>query len=150
MTDKTILELAQELGVSKDKVKYRIKKLPRELLYKKQGITYIKKQGLSIIIEDFLGNKNQKKDREIPMEITHLKKHIESLEKQLLIKDKQLFQQATTKDKQIDNLQKLLDQQQQLMQAEQKKNQLFLEEAKQTVDAEKNGFFNRLFSGSKK
>lgn len=38
MTDKTIKELADELNVSKDKIKYRIKTLPSELTSKKMEL----------------------------------------------------------------------------------------------------------------
>ena len=52
---KTIKELADELSVSKDKVKYQVRKLPSELTIKENGITYIKNAGIEIIKENIQG-----------------------------------------------------------------------------------------------
>lgn len=42
---KTIKQIADELGVSKDKVKYRVKKLPSNWVKIENGITYITPEG---------------------------------------------------------------------------------------------------------
>ena len=139
MTDKTIKELADELNVSKDKIKYRIKTLPSELTSKKNGITYIKSEGVKEIKRILTG----KKTRENPGILPNY-----YLEKQLDVKDQQIKQ----KDKQIDKLQSLLDQQQILtLQANKKIEQLeYQSEEKeepisQTETLEKKSWFSKLF-----
>lgn len=52
---KTYKQLADELGVSKDQVKYRARLLPGEYLVKENGITYIKSEGISQIIDHVKG-----------------------------------------------------------------------------------------------
>ena len=52
---KTIKELADELGVNKDKIKYQLRKLPSELTTKKNGIIYIKSSGVKTIVDNFEG-----------------------------------------------------------------------------------------------
>jgi len=49
---KTIRQVANELGVSKDKVKYRVGKLPDFLLVKKNGVIYITNTGIAQIRAD--------------------------------------------------------------------------------------------------
>ena len=56
MTDKTIKELADILGVSKDKVKYQLRKLPSNFTYKKGNITYLKKEAVTTITKILSGN----------------------------------------------------------------------------------------------
>lgn len=53
---KTIKQIADELKVSKDKIKYQSKKLPSNYLVKRDGITYIKNEGIQAIYSNIIGN----------------------------------------------------------------------------------------------
>ena len=98
---KTIKELADELGVTKDKVKYQLRKLPSELTTKKDGIIYIKKSGVKIILDNLKGkipiNKYSFLTTDYPPNQLNI-----------------LQDELDRKNKQIESLQKLLDQQQNL------------------------------------
>ena len=98
---KTIKELADELGVTKDKVKYQLRKLPSELTTKKDGIIYIKKSGVKIILDNLKGkipiNKYSFLTTDCPPNQLNI-----------------LQDELDRKNKQIESLQKLLDQQQNL------------------------------------
>lgn len=56
---KTIKELADELGLSKDKVKYQTRKLPSGLITKKNGVTHLTKEAISIIQSNSVGKDDQ-------------------------------------------------------------------------------------------
>ncbi|EOA8347368.1 DUF536 domain-containing protein [Enterococcus hirae] len=108
MTDQTIKELADILGVSKDKVKYQLRKVPSKFTYKKGNVTYLKKEAITMITKNLSDNELGNLPNELP---------IDYLLSELKIKSKYLDE----KDKQIGKLQialetqqKLLDQQQQL------------------------------------
>lgn len=99
---KTIKELADELGVSKDKVKYQVKKLPSNYLAKlPSGTITINTDGIRAISES-LG----KITRELPTKATH----------PLPIDNSQfithLEKQVEQQQKQIEKLQRLLENQQ--------------------------------------
>ena len=98
---KTIKELADERGVTKDKVKYQLRKLPSELTTKKDGIIYIKKSGVKIILDNLKGkipiNKYSFLTTDYPPNQLNI-----------------LQDELDRKNKQIESLQKLLDQQQNL------------------------------------
>ena len=49
---KTIKQTADELGVSKDKVKYRVGKLPDNYIVKKDGVIYLTNEAIQAISED--------------------------------------------------------------------------------------------------
>jgi len=66
---KTIKQLADEFGVKKDKVKYRVGKLPENLLVNDRGITYVTDEGIEQL-RDLLGVKTEKKTEEFTGEIT--------------------------------------------------------------------------------
>ena len=123
---KTIKELADELGVSKDKIKYRVRKLPSELTTKVGGVTYLKNEAVERICKD-MGVKTPTYSRvekpTIPTENTHPKKEeILSIPTDFLLEElKKKDTELDNKNKQIDNLietqkqtQNLLDQQQRL------------------------------------
>lgn len=100
---KTIKQIADELGVSKDRVKYLVKKLPSEWVGKRGNITYINDEGeryiytlsgkkwgiseentyvkntLDRVIFTHLPTEEQTKD----MEIDRLKSRVAELERQL-------------------------------------------------------------------
>lgn len=117
----TIKELADELQISKDKIKYRVGKLPSNYLVKKDGITYIKIQGIQAIRDFYRVNSPGKFPDNYPP-FTHQEKLIEMLQKEL-----------DQKNQQIENLHSLLNHEQQLrMVVEQKllPNTSFVEEEK--------------------
>lgn len=53
---KTLKQIADELGVSKDKVKYRVRNLPSNCIVKQGNITYITDAGIPILSGLLLGN----------------------------------------------------------------------------------------------
>lgn len=59
MTEYTLLEAARELGFTKNAVKYRVQKLPPDVLRKSEdGIIYITSAGIELLREQ-MGKKNQ-------------------------------------------------------------------------------------------
>lgn len=137
---KTYKDLADELGVNKDKVKYQARKLPSEYLVKEKGITYITNEGVEVIkgnlrklisdsinkpfrkIQEQLNSEEKEltseftsKNNELPTELpTELLEaylsNISNLEKQVELLEKQL----KVKDDQLERLDKKLDNQQSL------------------------------------
>lgn len=131
----TIKQLADEFGVSKDKVKYQVRKLPSNYLGKKGNVTYVKEQGIirlrEIFEKNYLGNSLGKNGENYP-DFTHYEKLIDMLEKEL----ETLRGQLEEKDEQIKKAHTLLDQEQQLRLAEMTKQALLEEKPK--------GFWSRL------
>jgi len=107
---KTIKELADELGVSKDKVKYQVRKLPSELTSKTGGVTYLSENAIEIVLLALTGKNTQ----EIPSEFNYQLPTM-FIEKELEKKDNEIKE----KNKQIDNLHELLKQQQKLLDQQQ-------------------------------
>lgn len=109
--EKTIKELADELGVTKDKVKYQVKKLPTNYLLTKGKITYIKSEGIEQLYKLFGKNYppiTREKLPTLPTNFTHLESIIKVLEDNTKLLQEQLKQkdlQIEQKDKQIENLQ---------------------------------------------
>ena len=118
---KTIKELADELGVNKDKIKYQLRKLPSEVTTKKNGIIYIKSSGVKTIVDNFEGKIPINKTSSLPTDY---------LPNQLKI----LLEELEQKNVQIESLQKLLDQQQNL----QLQTQKMLEEKNLLLKHEQN------------
>ncbi|WP_416207890.1 DNA-binding protein [Enterococcus sp. HY326] len=116
---KTIKELADELNVSKDKIKYQVRKLPSELPSKINGVTYLNEAAVTIIL-DSLGVKLPTNDQVIlPDNTQDLPRGdtVSILKNELKIKDALLVEKDKQVNKLLDNqseMQKLLDQQQQL------------------------------------
>lgn len=151
--EKTIKQLADELGISKQRIHQVIANLPSTEKPKKQNNKYLLNKENIKVIKSFVENKSSTEKRQVVINLS-------SIEKQLHVKDMQLEE----KDKQIKQLQKILEdqqnllsQQQQLQLMEQKKMHLLLDEAKQEVDQqttiqkgsakeENKGFFSRLFT----
>lgn len=112
----TIKELADEIGVSKDKIKYRVGKLPSNYLVKKNGVTYLKSEGIQAIREqvgknypvNYLGN--YPPFTQYDKVVALLEKELDVLRKQLEEKDKQIERLQT----ELENAQKSVDQAQQL------------------------------------
>lgn len=124
----TIKELADELRVSKDKIKYRVGKLPSNYLVKKNGVTYLKSEGIQAIREQMGGNYPVNYLGNYPP-FTQYDKVVELLEKELDV----LRSQLKEKDKQLEQTHKLIDQEQQLRMVTEQKF-LLLEEKTEKQD----------------
>ena len=112
MTDKTSKELADILGVSKDKVKYQLRKLPSNFTYKKGNIIYLKKEAVTTITKVLSGNEPGNLPSELPdsLPTDYLLKEIETKNNHIEEKDRQIEKLQLA----LETQQKLLDQQQQL------------------------------------
>lgn len=121
---KTIKELADELGVNKNKVKYQTGKLTGNLLVKKNGIIYLTDEAVSTVVKELTGEKYRLKTDELTTDYL-----LNELDK----KNRIINQLLTSQD----NLQKLLDQEQQLHQlthAQLKDKQVLLEETQHELE----------------
>lgn len=121
---KTIKELADELGVNKNKVKYQTGKLTGNLLVKKNGIIYLTDEAVSTVVKELTGEKCRLKTDELTTDYL-----LNELDKKNRIINHLLTSQ--------DNLQKLLDQEQQLHQlthAQLKDKQVLLEETQHELE----------------
>ncbi|HAZ0691687.1 TPA: DUF536 domain-containing protein [Enterococcus faecium] len=152
MADKTIKELAEELGVSKTAINKKVSDKNRKLWFAKNGNKFvINETGQKAIKSMFLvdnANLNRKLVGEKSKTINHKNtnqvselKLLSFLEKQLNRKDIQLQE----KDNQIKQMQKLLDQQQQLtlqanQQIENLQEQLHLTYTEETPTTESTAF----------
>lgn len=168
--EKTVSELAEILGVSRQAVNNRVKTLAEEDVQKNEkGVTVVTRSGLVKLEEIYKKTifedepiDEETKQRELleilvdekNTEITRLYDQLKAKDEQLAAKDEQL----RVKDVQIGEKDKQLDQQQQLTLAameDSKRLQLELNEAKAEVEEiqeeieaqieEKKGFFARLF-----
>lgn len=117
---KTIKQIADELGVSKDKVRYQVGKLPSNYIVKVGKITHLTNDGYKRVLECFgmeLPSNLHSKSEENYTPFTYLEEQIEFLKKQL---------EKSNEEK--NELIKLLDQEQQLhLLSNQKVNVLELE-----------------------
>lgn len=137
-TEMTIKQLADELGVSKDKVKYQVRKLPSEFTSKKNGITYLNSFGIKQI-NTILGGKNSHYlSSELPtLPSDYLIKQLDEKSLEIIEKNQQIESLLLSQT----NLQKLLDQQQQLQLSTQKlleDKQLMLDSTQQELEIIKN------------
>lgn len=120
---KTIKELADELGYSKTYINQIIRKLGLQTDLQKNGNKFLVNDSIENAIKTALNLRTQTDKRKINDNNSQtdlqfsLHSEIDSLQKQLIVKDQQ-----------IEQLTKLLDQQQQLLLNEQNKNQLLLEQ----------------------
>lgn len=159
--EKTVSELAEILGISRQAINNRVKSLPEEFVEKNdKGVTVVNRAGLVKLEEIYKTTifedepiSEEVKQREL-MEILVDEKNAEILRlyEQLKSKDKQLAEkddQLRVKDTQIAEKDKQLDQQQQLTlkaMADKDVLKLELEEAKaQVEEGQTKGFFARLF-----
>ncbi|WP_019319897.1 DUF536 domain-containing protein [Streptococcus mutans] len=167
--EKTVSELAEILGVSRQAVNNRVKSFPEEYVEKNdKGVTVVNRAGLikleeiykKTIFEDEPVSEEAKQREFLEILIDEKNTEITRLYDQLKAKDSQLEskdEQLHIKDVQIAEKDKQIDQQQQLtLTAMQDKEQLKLEldEAKAEVEeiqsqqeGIKKGFFARLFGG---
>ena len=100
--EKTIKEIADEIGVSKQKVAYHVKKLDEKQYTRKDKTIYINADGENAIKKRLKVNNNNKKSTS-SSDYNVDKEYINTLKKQIEIKDEQ-----------IKETQKLLSQQQEL------------------------------------
>ncbi|TWS94821.1 MULTISPECIES: DUF536 domain-containing protein [unclassified Streptococcus] len=175
--EKTVSELAEILGVSRQAVNNRVKNLPDEDLEKNEkGVTVVKRSGLikleeiykKTIFEDEPVSEETKQRELMEILVDEKNDEIARLYEQLKAKDIQIEkkdEQIRVKDVQIAEKDKQLDQQQQLTakaMADKDTLKLELDEAKAEVDQartqveeiqtkveEKKGFFGRLFGRKK-
>lgn len=105
----TYKQLADELGVSKEKIRYQAKKLPEACVLKEDGVIYLTEQGAAKVREALSAGSAQAVP-EPPKEastVDLLRDTLETLKKQLEEKDAQLRAkdvQLAEKDKQIADL----------------------------------------------
>lgn len=114
--EKSIKDIADELGVSKQAIRKEIDNLGLQTKLKKNGNQFvIDKTQETLIKSNFLSRRDkQPKDKPNEKDLHFL---ISVLEKQLDIKDRQISE----KDKQIEDLQNLFNQEQQLRMIEHSK-----------------------------
>ncbi|MGT2712041.1 DUF536 domain-containing protein [Streptococcus oriscaviae] len=159
--EKTVSELAEILGVSRQAMNNRVKSLPEEFVEKNEkGVTVVNRAGLvkleeiykTTIFEDEPVSEEVKQRELMEILVDEKNAEIVRLYDQLKAKDKQLAEkdeQLRVKDVQISEKDKQLDQQQQLTlkaMADKDVLKLELEAAKAHVEEEKaKGFFARLF-----
>lgn len=88
---KTIKQVADQLGVSKDRVKYRVRSLPGEYLVKSGDIIYVTDEGVTIISELLEGKTNAGEAGTNPDNTwVGVQNLISLLEKELEVKNKQI------------------------------------------------------------
>ncbi|HBK5776525.1 TPA: DUF536 domain-containing protein, partial [Enterococcus faecium] len=120
-TEKTIKELAEELGVSKTAINKKVSDENRKLWFSKIGNKFVINETGQKAIKSMFFNENENSNQQLVGEKTKTENHknanqvpelevLSLLEQQLNQKDMQLQE----KDEQIKQMQKLLDQQQQL------------------------------------
>ncbi len=121
MTEKTIKELAEELGVSKTAINKKVSDENRKLWFSKIGNKFVINETGQKAIKSIFFNENENSNQQLVGEKTKTENHknanqvpelevLSLLEQQLNQKDMQLQE----KDEQIKQMQKLLDHQQQL------------------------------------
>ncbi|HBK6879711.1 TPA: DUF536 domain-containing protein [Enterococcus faecium] len=121
MTEKTIKELAEELGVSKTAINKKVSDENRKLWFSKIGNKFVINETGQEAIKSMFFNENENSNQQLVGEKTKTENHknanqvpelevLSLLEQQLNQKDMQLQE----KDEQIKQMQKLLDHQQQL------------------------------------
>ena len=161
--EKTVSEIAEILGVSRQAINNRVKTLAEEDVDKNdKGVTVVTRSGLikleeiykKTIFEDEPISDDVKQRELLEILVDEKNTEITRLYDQLKAKDSQLAaldEQMKTKDRQIAEKDKQLDQQQQLTLAameDRKQLELELDQAREeveTVSQAKKGFFARLF-----
>ena len=159
--EKTVSEIAEILGVSRQAVNNRVKQLPEEDLEKNaKGVTVVKRSGLikleeiykKTIFDDEPIDEETKQRELLEILVDEKNSEIARLYAQLKAKDEQLSNmddQLRVKDVQIAEKDKQLDQQQQLtLQAMNDRDtlKLELEQANEKVqEQESKGFWARVF-----
>lgn len=118
---KTIKQIADEIGVSKQAISYRLKQLEKEndrqknrqiLAVKENGILVVSLVGETLIKSAFSENDRQKENTDLPPNnrqkdediLAVLKATIDTLQKQLEIKDKQIEELIATNKAQAQSI----------------------------------------------
>ncbi|MEG0900305.1 MAG: winged helix-turn-helix domain-containing protein [Oscillospiraceae bacterium] len=118
---KTIKQIADELGVSKQAISYRLKQLEKEndrqknrqiLAVKENGVLVVSLVGETLIKSAFSENDRQKENADLPPNnrqkdediLAVLKATIDTLQKQLEIKDKQIEELISTNKAQAQSI----------------------------------------------
>ena len=141
---KTIKQLADEFGLPKNKVKYRVRSLPEYMLERKEGVIYITEEG-EWHIKELLGVKNEKvaplsleeiKIKELESEIKRLNFQLELQDKTFEEKHTLLQERIEQQKKDIEKLHNLLDQEQKLHAMAQQKVLMLEENTEEKKPAE--------------
>ncbi|EAE0575382.1 DUF536 domain-containing protein [Listeria monocytogenes] len=149
MADKTIRELSEELGVSKQRIQQVVDNLPTSKKPQKINNRYV----INIDIQKEIKNNIQKSKNESNKENNKFGDKKTTSENDYL---SVITMQLKEKDKQIEQLQKLLEQQQILtLQANKKVERLEMDKEDQEDSLEKEkeksqGFFARFFNNKEK
>ena len=124
LTDKTVKEVADMIGVTKQTVQYHLKSLPENYTTKSdKNIIYIKPLGQKDLIDKIDKRKQSSVDKEPTKETVENDKEIEHFKAQIKEKDQQIAQLLESQKQ----LQKLIENQQVLtLQANQKIEKLEL------------------------
>ena len=124
LTDKTVKEVADMIGVTKQTVQYHLKSLPENYTTKSdKNIIYIKPLGQKALIDKIDKRKQSSVDKEPTKETVENDKEIEHFKAQIKEKDQQIAQLLESQKQ----LQKLIENQQVLtLQANQKIEKLEL------------------------
>lgn len=124
LTDKTVKEVADMIGVTKQTVQYHLKSLPANYTTKSdKNIIYIKPLGQKALIDKIDKRKQSSVDKEPTKETVENDKEIEHFKAQIKEKDQQIAQLLESQKQ----LQKLIENQQVLtLQANQKIEKLEL------------------------
>ncbi|EUJ42577.1 HTH domain-containing protein [Listeria fleischmannii] len=126
MEEKTITELAKELGVSRQAIYKRVNQLPTTLSPKKVDGVYKLNVDAIRFIKNSVNQIDNESDNQVDTEVDRLSQQIQDLKEDKI----QLNEQLKTKDKQLETMQKLVDQQQQLLLKEQQKKSIILRRSK--------------------
>jgi len=143
---KTYKQLADELGVTKEQIRYRANLLPAELLCEERGKVYLTNEAI-IKIKDYVAARHTRVLTREMAEITRLKTQLaeaDSARNVLIELNKVLREQTAEKDKQIIELTSALNA---ALQSALQAQALHANEVKALPDKEKitTGFFSRLF-----
>jgi len=147
---KTIKQIADEIGVSKDKVKYQSRKLPSNYLCKKGNITYLTDDGILKIKDLLVGKTSEHLPGNYPVFTHHEENELyKILKAELEAKNKLIDEQQQTINKLMDRLAAAQQSEQaaQLLHGGTMYKQLKSgdEDAAGSITEPKKGFLKRLF-----
>jgi len=142
--DKTIKQLADEIGVSKQAIQKRINNLPTNQQPTKVGGKYVVSKDLADKIKSFYNstdNRDNPKKENVTYVGDNFKMSVDLIIDDLKMDKKQLQSELSIKNSQIEKLQKLLDQQQILtLQANKKIEELELKSNEKETQKKENDF----------
>jgi len=142
---KTIKQIADEIGIDKQKIYRYVKKNHINDVHQKNGVMYIDEVIETIIYKEFNAN-----DAHHDVHQNHINEAVDDVLIEILKKE------LDSKNEQILNMQKLLDQEQQLRMIVEQKNILLEEKIKDDVEPQKEdsikeklSFWQRVFATKK-